>query len=247
MSDADTPADVAASKWATSVVLGSGDTAYIRPLTADDKAALSDFHQRQSPDSIYRRYFSPKPELNDRELKHFTEIDMVNRVALAVESQNQFVAWASYERWPGRNEAEAAFMVDDEFHGRGIATLLLEHLAAIAQSNGIERFTAEVLGDNRGMLAVFSKAGWPLQRRFDSGVVDLDWDLASTDEFLDSVERREQRADSRAVARLLLPKAIAVIGASNRPNSVGEALWNHVIDSVNVPAYPVNPHHTELS
>jgi acyl-CoA synthetase (NDP forming)/GNAT superfamily N-acetyltransferase len=247
VSDADNLPDVTTSKWATSVVLGSGDTAYIRPLTTDDKAALADFHQRQSPDSVYRRYFSPKPKLNARELDHFTDIDMVNRVALAVESQNQFVAWASYERWPGRNEAEAAFMVDDEFHGRGIATLLLEHLAAIAQSNGIERFTAEVLGDNRGMLAVFSKAGWPLQRRFESGVVDLDWDLATTDEFLDSVERREQRADSRAVARLLLPKAIAVIGASNRPNSVGEALWNHVINSVKVPAYPVNPHHTELS
>lgn len=247
VSNADTPADVAASKWATSVVLGSGDTAYIRPLTTDDKAALADFHRRQSPESVYRRYFSPKPELNARELEHFTNIDMVNRVALAVESQNQFVAWASYERWPGRNEAEAAFMVDDKFNGRGIATLLLEHLAAIAQSNGIERFTAEVLGDNRGMLAVFSKAGWPLHRRFDSGVVDLDWDLANTDEFLDSVERREQRADARAVTRLLLPKAIAVIGASNRPNSVGKALWNHVIDSVNVPAYPVNPHHTELS
>ena len=247
VSDADNPPDVTTSKWATSVVLGSGDTAYIRPLTADDKAALADFHQRQSPESIYRRYFSPKPELNARELEHFTDIDMVNRVALAVESQNQFVAWASYERWPGRNEAEAAFMVDDEFQGRGIATLLLEHLAAIAQSNGIERFTAEVLGDNRGMLAVFSKAGWPLQRRFDSGVVDLDWDLTSTDEFLDSVERREQRSDSRAVTRLLLPKAIAVIGASDRPNSVGEALWNHVINSVKVPAYPVNPHHTELS
>ena len=59
---------------------------------------------------------------------------MVDRVALAVESQDQFVGWASYERWPGRNEAEAAFMVDDEFQGRGIATLLLEHLAAIART-----------------------------------------------------------------------------------------------------------------
>ncbi len=234
------------SKWATSVVLGSGDTAYIRPLTTDDKAALAEFHERQSPESIYRRFFSPKPTLSERELEHFTNIDMVDRAAMAVELQDQFVAWASYERWPGRNEAEAAFMVDDEFQGRGIATLLLEHLAAVAMSNGIERFTAEVLGDNRGMLAVFSKAGWPLKRRFDSGVVDLDWDLASTDEFLDSVERREQRADSRAVARLLIPRAIAVIGASDRADSVGAALWTNVIGSATVPVYPVNPKHAEV-
>lgn len=232
--------------WASSVVLGSGDTAYVRPLTTADKPALAAFHQRQSAESIYRRYFSPKPRLSDSDLEHFTNIDMVDRVALAVESQDQFVAWASYERWPGRNEAEAAFMVDDEFHGHGIATLLLEHLAAIARTNGIERFTAEVLGDNRGMLAVFSKAGWPLKRRFDSGVVDLDWDLATTDEFLDSVERREQRADSRAVTRLLIPKAVALIGASDRPSSVGAALWENLNRAETTPVYAVNPNRTHV-
>ena len=140
----------------------------IRPLTPDDRDALATFHRRQSKDSIYRRYFSPKPELSERDLHHFTHIDMTDRVALAVESHGEFIAWASYERWPGRSEAEAAFMVDDAHQGEGIATLLLEHLAAIARSNGIDRFTAEVLADNRPMLAVFAKSGWPLQRRFDS-------------------------------------------------------------------------------
>ena len=234
------------SPWASSVVLGSGDTAFIRPLTVDDKSALAEFHRQQSPESIYRRYFSPKPELNDKELDHFTAVDMVDRAALVVESHDEFIAWASYERWPGRNEAEAAFMVADGRQGEGIATLLLEHLAAIARSNGIERFTAEVLGDNRAMLAVFAKAGWPLQRRFDSGVVDLDWDLATTDEFLDSVERREQRADSRAVARILIPRAVAVIGASERPGTVGDAIWRNVVDGVDAPTYAVNPRHDTI-
>jgi acyl-CoA synthetase (NDP forming)/RimJ/RimL family protein N-acetyltransferase len=231
------------SQWASTVVLGNGDTVFIRPLTVDDRPALARFHERQSAESIYRRFFSPKPQLSEKELLHFTDVDMVDRAALAVESHDEFIAWASYERWPGRNEAEAAFMVDDAHQGAGIATLLLEHLAVIARSNGIERFTAEVLGDNRAMLAVFAKAGWPLQRRFDSGVVDLDWELADTDEFLDSVERREQRADSRAVARILLPRAIAVIGASERPGSVGDAIWRNVTKSVDVPTYAVNPRH----
>ncbi|MGB0114054.1 MAG: GNAT family N-acetyltransferase, partial [Ilumatobacteraceae bacterium] len=231
------------SPWASTVVLGNGDAVFVRPLTPADKPALAEFHQRQSPDSIYRRYFSPKPTLNAKELDHFTAVDMVDRAALVVEAHDEFIAWASYERWPGRDEAEAAFMVDDTHQGEGIATLLLEHLAAIARSNGIERFTAEVLGDNRAMLAVFAKAGWPLQRRFDSGVVDLDWELATTDEFLDSVGRREQRADSRAVARILLPKAVAVIGASETPGSVGSAVWRHVANSVHAPVHAVNPRH----
>ena len=67
-----------------------------------------------------------------------------------------------------------------------------------------------------------ARAGWPLQRRFESGVIDLDFELADTSEFLDSVERREQRADSRAMARLLLASSIAVIGASDTADTVGQ-------------------------
>ena len=209
-------------RWSSTVVLGDGETAHIRPIRPTDAPALAAFHLRQSPDSIYRRYFSPKPQLTERDLEHFTNIDMVDRVALVVERYGEFVAWASYERWTGRDDADAAFMVDDALHGKGIATLLLEHLATIARSNGIVRFTAEVLADNRPMLAVFSRAGWPVERRFESGVVDLDFSLDDTEEFLDSVERREQRADSRAMARLLLPRTIAVVGASDTPDSVGQ-------------------------
>ncbi len=245
-SESDAVRDSADSRWASSVVLGDGDTAFIRPLVPADQPALLAFHERQSSESLYRRFFSPKPSLTTRELEHFTTVDMVDRVALAVEVRDEFVAWSSYERWAGRDEAEAAFMVDDDHHGRGIATLMLEHLAAIARTNGIERFTAEVLNDNRGMLAVFAKAGWPLQRRFESGVVDLDWELATTDEFLDTVERREQRADSRAVARILLPRAVAVVGASDREGSVGNLLWRHVRSSVSVPVHPVNPRLEDL-
>lgn len=235
------------SHWAATVVLGNGESAFVRPLVPSDGDDLAAFHQRQSRDSIYRRFFSPKPELTPEELEHFTTVDMVDRAALAVDLHDEFVAWASYERWPGRNDAEVAFMVDDHLQGRGIATLLLEHLAAIARSNGIERFTAEVLAENRPMLAVFARSGWPLQRRFDSGVVDLDWELETTEEFLDSVERREQRADSRAVARILLPRAVAVVGASPREGTVGAALWRNVAGSVSVPAYPVNPKYHEIN
>ncbi|MEM8620346.1 MAG: GNAT family N-acetyltransferase [Actinomycetota bacterium] len=237
---------MSSSPWASSVVLGSGETAFIRPIEPGDQDDLAAFHLRQSPESVYRRFFSPKPELSARELEHFTTVDMDDRAALVVTSHDEFIAWASYERWPGRDEAEAAFMVDDARHGEGIATLLLEHLAAVARSNGITRFTAEVLGDNRAMLAVFAKAGWPLQRRFDSGVVDLDWELDTTTEFIDSVERREHRADARAVARVLLPRAIAVIGASDRAGTVGASLWTNVTNSVDVPVYAVNPRQPEL-
>lgn len=222
------------------MVLGDGESAFVRPITPADGPALRSFHERQSQESRYRRFFSPKPTLSAAEVAHFTELDFRDRVALVLEVRGEFTAWASYERWQGRDDADVAFMVDDHHQGKGIATLLLEHLAAIARSNGITRFTAETLADNRAMIAVFSRAGWPVKRHFDSGIVDIELPLDETAQFIDSVEGREHRADSRAVARLLLPRSIAVVGASDRPGSIGRELWLNARRS-GVPVIAVNP------
>ncbi len=230
-------------RWATSVVLASGETAYIRPITPGDAPLLLAFHERQPSENRYRRFFSPKPSLTEAELRRFTTVDFRDRVALVMEVHGEFAAWASYERWRGRDDAEVAFMVDDAHQRQGIATLLLEHLAAVAQHNGIARFTAEVLADNRAMLGVFARAGWPVQRRFESGVVELAFPLGSNATFVESVEEREHRADSRAVARLLLPRSIAVIGASDRPGSVGWEVWRNARRGFDGPLYAVNPAH----
>ena len=168
------------ARWDASVVLADGETVLVRAMRPSDAPALDAFHRRQSPESNYRRFFSAKPVLTPTELRHFTDVDMVGRAALCVEWHGEFIAWASYERWPGRDDADTAFMVDEAHHGKGIATLLLEHLAAIATSNGIERFTAEVLAENRPMLSVFARAGWPLQRTYESGVIEVDFPIAST-------------------------------------------------------------------
>ena len=108
--------------WTSTVVLGDGNTAVIRPITPGDAPALEQFHTRQSPDSRYLRFFSPKPTLSEDELERFTTVDFVDRVAFVVEQHGEFIAWASYERWKNREDAEVAFMVDDEHTGKGIAT-----------------------------------------------------------------------------------------------------------------------------
>lgn len=230
-----------ADRWAVDVVLGDGESASIRPIAPSDADALATFHRRQSPASRYRRYFSPKADLSAAELRHFTNVDFHDRVGLVVESHGEMVGWAGYERWPGRDDADTAFMVDDAHHGKGVATLLLEHLATIATTNGIGRFTAEVLADNQPMLSVFAGAGWALERHVAAGVIEVDFAIDDTVEYLDSVARREQRADSRAMARLLLPRSIAVIGASDVPHSVGDAMWRHVNRHSAGPVYAVNP------
>ncbi len=227
-------------RWATSVVLSDGETAFVHPITAADAPRLLEFHERQPRENLYKRFFSPKPTLSPKELDHFTNIDFHDRVALAVEHRGEWIAWASYERWSGRDDAEVAFMVDESNQGRGVATILLEHLAAIARSNGIQRFTAETLADNRAMIGVFSRAGWPVAKHFESGLTEIEFPLTETESFVDVVEGREHRADSRAVARLLLPKSVAVIGASDRPGSIGQEVWRNA-SAFAGPVYPVNP------
>src|SRR5262245_27856829 len=235
-------------QWEADVVLSDGGTVHVRPVQPDDAAAFRAFHDRLSSQSLYYRYFSPKPRLTDAEVERFTCVDMVDRVALVALLGDELIADARYDRWAGTDEAEVAFTVADDHQGRGLGTLLLEHLAAIARSHGIARFTAEVLGENRAMLAVFARAGWPVSRAFDSGVVDVVFDIVPTPDYLNTVERREQRAESRSIARLLRPRSVAVVGASDRPSAVGRVLLHNLMGSgFPGPVYAVNPAHDQVA
>ncbi len=91
-----------------------------------------------SPESIYFRFFSPKPRLTDKEIERFTTVDFHDRVALVALLGDAMIGVARFDRWPGKDEAEVAFIVADAHHGRGIATVLLEHLAALARETGID-------------------------------------------------------------------------------------------------------------
>ncbi len=238
---------IGAAVWSADVVLNDGGTVHLRPIEPGDATALQRFHARQPRESQYYRYFSAKAELTDREATRFSTVDLRDRGALVVEDGEEFIAWASYERLSGRNDADVAFHVDAGHAGRGIATLLLEHLGSMAKAAGIDRFTAEVLADNRPMLRVFGRSGWPIKSHFDSGVVDFVWPIDDTAAFVASVSKREHLADSRSMARFLLPKSIAVIGASDRPGSVGRVLLDNALLSAPLLAvYAVNPAHSEL-
>jgi acyl-CoA synthetase (NDP forming)/GNAT superfamily N-acetyltransferase len=229
-------------RWSGDVVLADGGTVHVRPITPADAERLVGLHGRLSPESLYFRFFSPKPRLTDSEVVKFTTVDMVDRVALVTTLGDDIIGVGRYDRWPGKPEAEVAFTVDDQHHGRGIATMLLEHLATVARSNGITRFTAEVLPDNRPMLGVFRRAGFEVTNEFSSGIVDVVFDIDPTEHYLETIEDRERRAESRSIARLLRPRSVAVVGASDSPGSVGAAVFRELLDGgFGGPVYPVNP------
>ncbi|HJR26478.1 MAG TPA: GNAT family N-acetyltransferase, partial [Acidimicrobiales bacterium] len=230
------------SEFETDVVLSDGATAHVRPIRPEDAPLLVAFHARQSPQSIYYRYFSPRPRLTDRELERMVGVDYVDRMALVAVRGDDVLGVARYDRWRHRSEAEVAFFVDDANHGRGLATVLLEHLAVRARAVGLSGFTASVLPENRKMIGVFTQAGFETATRFADGVIEVRLGLAPTAEAEAAIEERARTAASQAVRRLLSPRSVAVIGAGRDPGGVGhEVVRNLQRAGFQGPVWPVNP------
>ncbi|WP_298586705.1 GNAT family N-acetyltransferase [uncultured Kocuria sp.] len=217
--------------WEADVILRDGATAQLRPISPEDRDALLAFHQSQSENTIYLRFFSYKPTLSARELDRFTRVDHRDRVCFVLLLGEQIIGVGRYDRTDDPQDAEVAFMISDAHQGRGIGSILLEHLAAAARENGIDHFSAEVLPENRKMLRVFAEAGYELTRKFDDGVVVVGFDIDPTERSLAVMAAREHRAEALSMADLLSPSSIAVIGASRDPGHAGHALVEHLIAS----------------
>jgi RimJ/RimL family protein N-acetyltransferase len=187
------------SEMELDVTTATGYVVHLRPIRPDDDGRLIDFHADLSARSVYRRFFFVHPELSPAEVQRFTNVDYVNRLALIVELDDRFIAVGRYDRDPGSEEAEVAFIVTDEFQRRGIASLLLEQLAAAAWRVGIKRFTAQTHSDNAGMIRVFKASGFPVTSTMEHGVVTLRFPIEPTDQSL--VARAQFREQSRQRAR----------------------------------------------
>lgn len=225
--------------WEADVVLRDGGTARVRPITTDDAERLVSFYEQVSDESKYYRFFAPYPRLSARDVHRFTHHDYVDRVGLAVTIGGEFIATVRFDRIDDRgrpasapaDEAEVAFLVQDAHQGRGVASALLEHIAAVARERGIRRFAAEVLPANNKMIKVFRDAGFTQQRSFEDGSVHLTLDLEPTAESLAVQRAREQRAEARSVQRLLAPGSVAVIGVGRAPGGVGRTVLRNLLGS----------------
>ena len=232
------------SQWECDVVLSDGGTAHLRPIRADDVEQLRALHGRLSQQSIYYRFFSPIPTLPEPQLHRLAEVDYCDRFALVAELDAQVVAVVRYDRDPAEPiAAEVAFVVADDQQRRGLATVMLEHLAAVARSNGIERFDAETLPDNRPMMDVFRHAGFDVTSHFESGVIAVSFSLSPSAELDEHIEERERAAVVASIRRILNPRSIAVVGASRTPGTIGyELVHNLVRGGFTGAVLPVNPH-----
>ena len=227
------------------VILRDGGTLRLRPPERDDAPALLDFYRALSTQSLHRR-FHGLPNLRPQLVESLLEPDWAERGALlgalSDEDGERIVAIGNYVRLRDPALAESAFAVADTEQGRGIGTRLLERLAARAATVGIERFVAEVLAENSSMLGVFERAGFELKRELAGGVVEVEFPIAATERFEQSVEERDHTAVVASLRSFFEPRTVAVVGASPRRGTIGGELFRNVLEADFAgAAYPVNP------
>jgi acyl-CoA synthetase (NDP forming)/GNAT superfamily N-acetyltransferase len=228
--------------WEADVVAADGGTVHLRPISPDDTDGIVGLMERSSDQTRYYRFFGPMRRLSDRDLHRFTHVDHVDRVAFVVVLGDEVIGVGRYDRYPGTDDAEVAFLIEDAHQRRGLGSVLLEHLAAAARERGITSFVAEVLSQNSQMVRVFIDAGYSAKRSYEDGVVHLTFPIAPTEQSLAVTYEREQRSESRSIGRLLTPGSVAVVGASNDETKIGNAVLRHLLDyGFAGPIYPVNP------
>ncbi|MGI8523051.1 MAG: GNAT family N-acetyltransferase, partial [Nocardioides sp.] len=215
--------------WEADVLLRDGGTAHIRPIHADDAELLVEFYSRVSDESKYYRFFSPMPQLSERDVARFTQVDHDERVALVLTLQGRMIAVGRYDVVES-GEAEVAVLVEDQHHGRGIAQLLLEHLAQAGRERGVERFVAEVLPDNSRMIQTFRDAGYRIASEYTDGVMLLEFPIDPTDTAIGVMRGREHRAEAASIERFFNPRSVAIIGASRRQDTIGQVLVRNLVN-----------------
>jgi len=152
-----------------------------RPVKVTDDALLKDLFYSLSDQTILRRYFTLFHYLPHERRQQELNLDSRKRMGLAAFLENQdrveMIGFAQYVVDPATDLAEMAFVVRDDWQGKGIGWHLVQRLVAIARDVGIKGLSATVIADNRSMLHLFQKLGLRMQTHLEGSAFTLEFEL----------------------------------------------------------------------
>jgi acetyl coenzyme A synthetase (ADP forming)-like protein len=209
------------------IVLRDGSTVHVRPTTPEDVPRLRAFFASLSDESRWFRYFSGGLNLDWAARNAADPGNGLSLLALTG-PEGTVVGHGTYIATPP-DRAEIAFAVADAWHGHGIATVLLAHLAQSASAEGIDTFTATVMASNHRMLQVFHDSGFLVSARRSDVTIEIELPTSLSRAARHRFEARQREADVAAVAHVLRPASVALIGASRRPGTVGGAVVRNLL------------------
>lgn len=239
MADHAPPVDL--ESYETQAALKDGQTVRIRPIRADDLDAMMQMWERLSPQTIRLRFFALR-KMTAEQMRHLVEVDYDRRFALVAEQHGQIIGVGRFDRLPDEpHTAEFAVTVQDDQQGRGVGTALLRALMAPARDLGITHFHGDILTENRSMLRVMRDSGFEPALRNYGDTVTATFTTTPTEALLHKAGEQDRRAARAALSSVLCPAAVAVVGASRDPHSVGGmVLANLLAGGYQGPVYPVN-------
>ncbi len=163
------------------VVLADGTEAGLRPILPTDEQGIKELMYSLSQDTLYQRFMNHYQQFGAKQLLDFIYVDHRQNVALVLtipEARGEeIIAVARYFLDEPSNRAEVAFLVRDDWQGRGIGKILFEALTVIAKRSGLRGFTALVLRDNRKMQAVFNHSGLTVKSFLEDDVYRFEMDF----------------------------------------------------------------------
>jgi GNAT superfamily N-acetyltransferase len=163
---------------AQDLYLRNGVTVSVRPAMREDEASIWEFLNDLSVESRRLRFFSAAVDLRGQAHRDAAGDDIDHHGVLAMAPGRGIAGHAIYVRLPHSERAEVAVEVADAFHHLGLATLLVIRLAEFAEHRQISHFFAEVLPENRDMLAVF-RDGFAAATRTRQGVIEVEFPTSS--------------------------------------------------------------------
>lgn len=164
----------------TALTLRDGTRLPVRPIRAEDAAALQRLVGRSSDRSVELRFFGPLKELTDQMARRFADLDGVDRfalVALDPEDHDEIVGVVRYGREEGTDGAEYAALIEDRFQHRGLGIGLTRRLVEAARQNGIKHLFAMVRRENAGMLSLLRSLDLPERMHWQDGAEHVEIDL----------------------------------------------------------------------
>ena len=234
------------SQYETEVLLKDGSRILLRPIRQDDAERWLAFFRRLSQQTKYLRFQRDPGEMGPEDALRFCTVDYKNTFALVGEVQREqrreIIAIGRYYRLPDKRSARVAFAIEDAYHGKGIGTRLIEWLANIARDNGIAFFEGDVLAENERMMSVLKDYGFHIDSELRGGVYHVTIPLARSRRVEKKEAERERLSTVASIRHVLAPRSVAVIGASRQPGSLGQLVFQNIMEGgFTGVVYPVNP------
>ncbi len=229
------------------VFLKNGQGVFLKPATPEDIPKVESFMTRVSRESLRMRFMASISQVSANVIKDLCSGDFkTTGCLLAVTGENgdgKVIGLGNYITSGNGHTAEVAFLIEDDYQGKGIGTLILERLAGLAAANGFVEFEAEVLPDNQQMINVFKSSGFEKHQVWDSDTVHIELPVGGAAALWEIAGLRERVAVANSLIPLLRPKAVAIIGASRDPESIGNIIFTNILSAEFAgKIYPINPH-----